>query len=399
MTKPEDVVKSVVANAKQVPKRLFGLHFYPGVAQYPEHGNEKLYLNEATLRQMDPTFTGCPVFVMHTDLDLQDAIKDMSRWDGVVVRSFYNEADGKHWAEFLAMSDAAQDAVRRGWRLSNAYTPEVMAGSGDCNGVPYDKKVVKAKFEHLALVPDPRYQDSVVLTPEEFRAYNDRQTAELRRVANSKSPRKQLFNLFKTSKVENSEEIGNISVTLKSGRTFTVADLIANAEAEADREEKVEKSKEAPKAEEAKQGDKPEAEHSAPQMANMDHMVEVGGKKMSVRDCMANHAKMQGYMDAMSEHHAELMKKDSADEDGGEKDAKAAQEADDTARNADEDGGEKEADEQLKVSDKTKRNDAKKGDNFKALKNAPKTQADDFPVDFMDRVELGRQRYGSKDSN
>ncbi len=50
-------------------KIMYGMHFYPGLAQYSEPNKEafKIFLNEDTLRKMDPSFAGKPIFVEHVN--------------------------------------------------------------------------------------------------------------------------------------------------------------------------------------------------------------------------------------------------------------------------------------------------------------------------------------------
>ena len=65
-----DKVLTMVKNAKQMPKRYYGLHMTEGVAEYPEHAKEgssippRILILENTLKKMDSTFEGLPVFVL-----------------------------------------------------------------------------------------------------------------------------------------------------------------------------------------------------------------------------------------------------------------------------------------------------------------------------------------------
>ena len=107
-----------IKNASQLPKRFFGMHFSEGCAEYRESPTKsyKIFIDEKTIRNMNPTFEGRPVYVDHVDdVDL----KNIQNADGYVVKSFYNKADGKHWVEFMAVSDRAHEAIRNGWKLSN----------------------------------------------------------------------------------------------------------------------------------------------------------------------------------------------------------------------------------------------------------------------------------------
>lgn len=228
---------STLQNAKGTV--YYGMHFYPGVAEYQEPGKEPLrvFLNEQTLREMDPTFAGCPIFVEHVDdvngkpLDDQAAEDIRDEADGWVLESFYNSADGKHWVKFIVLSERGNRAIGNGYRLSNAYFPKKYGKAGLWNGVPYNHQVESGEYEHLAIVKNPRYEESVIMTPEEFKVYNEELTVNLKRLANSQDKKgegkKMALKLFKKEKVENSIDLENMVVMLpKSKREETIAKLL-----------------------------------------------------------------------------------------------------------------------------------------------------------------------------
>ena len=244
-----------VKNAKVLPLTYYGLHMAPGVAEYREPNQEpyRIFIDETCIKNMDPTFAGKPLYVRHVDdvnvdnLELEAA--------GYVFESFYNKIDGKHWVKFVVVSDAGHQAIRNGWTLSNAYILKTFGASGRWHGVDYAKEVLAAEYEHLALVPDPRYEESVILTPEEFKAYNLEKESELKKLANSKGDSNMPFNFFKKSKVENSADLESTSVVLpKSKKEMTITQLVNEMD-------KIENM----------QG-----------YANEEHMVKVGNEEMSV---------------------------------------------------------------------------------------------------------------------
>ena len=422
--------ESTLKNAKQEPKIYYGMHFCPGVAEYRPPGKEpyRIMINEQTLRDMDKTFAGRPVFVQHVDdVNLETIQKDA---DGYVIESFYNESDGKHWCKFIVVSDRGHAAIQNGWGLSNAYIPEAFGPGGLWNGVEFQKEVMRGEFEHLAIVPDPRYE-AFILTPSQFKEYNENRLLELKKVANSKEKTK-MFDLFKKTKVDSSD-LGDAVVKLpKSGKEITIAQLINEADkdpADEDKDKAPFKADKAGKAdseaEEKKQGRKEESEkeHEAPQMANMDHHVMDGDKSRPLHEIVSEHKEMRDCMSAMGKY----MQKNDSEMDGGEKDAEKVQPADLTKRNADEDGGEEEAAEQEKSADKTKRNDGdgpnldpvkvagfEKGfgggsaptpptsepvktnsKHFEDLKTAPERAFREPAPINLDQVERGKSRYGS----
>lgn len=417
MENPENLK---IQNAKQKPAILYGLHFCPGVAEYREADKPpyRIFLNEQTLRDMDQSFPGCPIYVQHVDeVNLATIQQDA---DGYVTESFYNAADGKHWVKMVIVSDRGHQAVQNGWKLSNAYTAESFGPGGFWNGVEYQREITKGKFEHLAIVNDPRYAESIILTPAQFKQYNEDLRMNLQRVANSSNivketsfdskvtMKQKIFSLFKKTEVE-TKDFEDALVSLPNGKDITVKDLIANAvqNAEESKEEKIEKHAEHKASEDKdgmkeseeeheKHGDKPEEKGAAPQMANMDHHVMVGNESHPLHHIMKNYHEMRNMYDALAAHHAEKMKNLAHSElDGGECDADAAQKADLTKRNADEDGGEQEAVKQLEESDKTKRNSIQ---NFEKLADAESRSREEviMNIDQLSQLQRGQNRYGSK---
>ena len=89
-----------------------------------------------------------------------------------------------------------------------------MSGSGVCHGVDYDNEVTDGEYEHLALVEDPRYEDSIILTPDEFKAYNLEKENELSMLTNSKSKNiiKKGLRLFTENQILQFEESKNIPI-------------------------------------------------------------------------------------------------------------------------------------------------------------------------------------------
>ena len=269
-------------------KIFHGMHFYPGVAEYnpPKEKAYRVFVNENTIRQMSPTFAGKPIFVEHVD-DVEENVDELRKEaDGWVIESFFNEADGKHWAKFIIVSQKGEEAIRRGYRLSNAYFPKKLAGGGLWNGVSYQKEVTEAEYEHLAIVNNPRYEESVIMTPNEFKAYCETQKLELKRLANSKDkgePKMKALNFFKKTKVENSTDLENTVVTLpKSGKDMTIAQIVNDHDAILNM-----------------QG-----------YANGDHMVKVGEEEMSVNDLTGKYIEMCNAMKEAKENKEDVIEED-----------------------------------------------------------------------------------------
>jgi hypothetical protein len=354
-----------INNAKQPPQVYYGLHFCAGAAEYQEKGI-RILINEATAKEMDPTFRGRPVFVGHRDNVTDEMIENDA--DGYVVRSFYNPADGMHWAEFIVVTDRGHEAIRRGFRLSNAYEAENFGSGGQWHAIDYHKEVLKGKYDHLAIVDDPRYEESVILRPEEFKQYNERKKLELEQLKNSKGKSHMGLKFWKRTKVENAKEIDleNIVVELpESKKEVTIAEAVASA----DKFENM-------------QG-----------YANGDHMVKVGDEEMSVNDLSKKYVDMCNTAKAESEGK-EL---ENGDDDMAEDD----EEMENEATEGDALGEEKDAKLHPKNSKVKEKEEPKKKDSghFKALKNAHHNASDEEPetIELMcDKVARGKSRYGSK---
>ena len=106
-----------IKNAKQMPKVLFCKHMQAGVVGYE---NEVVLVETDTMQRIMPTFAGKPVYVEHQRVDLERLQHEA---DGYVVDCFYNELDGWLWSKIIVVSDAGQQAVADGWKVSNAYLP------------------------------------------------------------------------------------------------------------------------------------------------------------------------------------------------------------------------------------------------------------------------------------
>ncbi len=386
-------------------KIYYGLHFYPGVAEYQEPGADpyRVFLNEDTLRKMDPTFAGRPVFVEHVD-DVDERVDELRKdADGWVIESFFNAADGKHWVKFLVCSDRGERAIARGMRLSNCYVPKMFGDGGLWNGVSYAKEIRGGEYEHLAIVPNPRYDESVIMSPEEFKAYNDEKSIELKRLANHKKEGagKMAFKLFKRAKVENAIDLEATLVLLpKTNREVSLMTLCNEAD---------EKDKK----------------------ANGDHMVDVGGTKMTLNELMDKHKAVCDELEGMKAEKANAAAEDDEDDkkenddddmenadDDGDEDDKKENGDDDDMENADDDEKAKVTEDKEKevVAAKAKNGDKKPAPKAKnaptadelearrkakekadRLRNADKRQATAVALveTGEDKIARGKSRYGS----
>lgn len=354
---------------------FYGMHFYPGLAQYQDKGQDpyRVFLNEDTIRAMDPTFAGRPIFVEHVD-EVDSNLDELRKEaDGWVVESFYNAADGKHWVKFIVVSDRGLRGIQNGMRLSNAY---VVKSSKDVpglwNGIPYSKEIIDAEFEHLAIVRNPRYEESVIMTSEQFKKYNEANVSEVKRIANSKNEGEgeMGLNFFKRAKVENELDLSTISVVLpKSGKEITITKLVNEA-------------------------DEKEMDRNSG-LADMSHKVKMhDGSYCNVGDLLSKHKAMNDELESMKKEKENAENPEATDGEVTEKKNEDEKKVTDPKEAED-----KEMKDAKKNELETKKLEAKiKADRLRnadlnAVKNSiPVAQSLELS---HDRVALGKSRYGA----
>lgn len=373
---------------------FYGLHFYPGVAEYQEAGGEpyRVFLNESTLRSMDQSFTGKPIFVEHVD-DVEQNLDELRKEvDGWVYESFYNSSDGKHWVKFIVVSERGKRAVKSGMKLSNAYVPKSFREGGLWNGVSYAKEITEAEYEHLAIVDNPRYEESVIMTSEEFKKYNERHEIELKRIANSKGD-STMFKFFKKQRVENAIDPELLVTLPKSNKTRSVAQIINEA-------------------------DEKESDKNAG-LADMSHKVKMAdGSYCNVGELMDKYKAMneeieafkkkkedsaESELDVKAEETKVDVEGDKANDD--DMDEMENERSEDNKENADdEDEDSKKKALQLAEEKEKEVEDAKKKKNAAAAKAEKLRNANVRPLNSqvapnlemsIDRVNRGKARYGS----
>lgn len=210
-------------NAKEEPKVFYCKHIAPGVCAYAD---ETILIGEEALKEMDKTFAGKPIYVNHQKVDLENIQQEA---DGYVAESFYLPEDGSHWAKMIIVSDKGHEAIRKGWKVSNAYVPDEFGIGGEWHNIPYNREVMKAHYTHLALVDNPRYEEAVVMTPEDFKTYKESKREQLKQLENSKNQKgekRMNWKLFERKEVTNSEDIANKMVELSNGSTVSIREMI-----------------------------------------------------------------------------------------------------------------------------------------------------------------------------
>lgn len=347
-------------------KIYYGLHFASGIATYQgTEGPYALLVSEKSAKELDQTFPGKPVFVDHIDAITKENVKHEAV--GYVVESFFNKLDGFHWCKFVITAEEGIQAIEQNrWKLSNAYIPKTFGPGGIWHGTDYAKEVLSGEYEHLAIVQNPRYQESVIMTPEQFKKYNEQKELDLKRLANSKENKGafSMLNFFKKAKVENSTDLESTSVVLpKSKLEVTISKLVNDAD-----EMEVKK-------------------HEGAIEANPDHVVKIKDSMVKVGELAKLHEDKCNELEALKKEHEELKAKNSEKKDE-EKKEENEEEHKEEKKNEDVKEEEKEKNEEEK--------EEKKQNHLEDLKNAEKLANQGRVLELsMDQIARGKQRYGS----
>lgn len=376
-----------IKNASQFPRVFYCRHMQPGTALYEDgEGNETILVDLEGMQNLIASVgkRSIPVYINHQPVVLKN-IKDEAA--GYVCDSFYNQLDGWGWFKFIAVDDKAHECVRNGWSVSNAYVVSRFGPAGRKNNCPYNREVLDGEFTHLAIVPNPRYEGAMILTPEEFKHYQDDLEKKLKELQNSKE-RKPMFTFFKSEKkqVAANEVDMDTHVEFENGKSLSMREMI----------------------------------EAVVQNAKKEHQLfDVGGKKMTAEEIKNAYEKMNKKAkmkknekkddDEEVEEEGEEDPKHKEDESGSDKKKNkkmkknAEMDEEEDCMNSEEDEDEATHEEKAEVKkNKEKRNSivlVEKSDKyFEEMRNAHLRDADpsaQMITTSIDQIERGRQRYGS----
>lgn len=356
---PENITNS----QSQKPNFYYARHMQPGTCRYDK---EMILVDTDTMKQMIRTGAGIPVFIHHqSDVPL-DEVKEKAA--GYVTDSFYNEVDGWAWFKIMAIDDEVRIAISNGWSVSNAYRPTNWGAAGTKNNVPYDREILGAEFTHLAIVPNPRYEEACIMSPEDFKTYQENQKSKLTELHNDNPSKGQnpMLKFFKNSK----EEVKTIDLATHvevEGKLVTIEEMMNAVKKNSDVEKTVDK----------------EDKEDFKKLEN--EVVDVDGEKMPIKELVNRFTKMK-----KNEADAdEKAKKDKEDKENAEK-----KNAEDEAKKKADDEEKKNAEEKAKKDEDEKTN----GKGFyetllNAHENAPKDSVTVIET-TTSMVARGSSRYG-----
>jgi hypothetical protein len=198
----------------------------PGPCKYSD---EMVYISPETLIKMASTAHGIPVVVDHT-------VVDTGNVETVVVgRVADMHGDGTE-VHFVVDDSEAVKHLQDGWGVSTCYRITESGPGGTFNAIPYDREVLDARYEHLAIVANPRYEMAVDPV-----FYNSADTENLQSQTEPSTIQtvfsiggNMFSKMFKSSREEvKLNDVEDLVFQKEDGKEFSIAGLIKqNAEDE-----------------------------------------------------------------------------------------------------------------------------------------------------------------------
>lgn len=330
----------------------------PGLARYSDKGT--VLIRKEALDKFAQSLVGKPIFnEMHretSDSDFKNGIAD-----GVVTSVWFDSADGWYHCKGLIWDRDTLRNCSRGFACSCAYNVKDWSHkSGLHNNVPFDDEVLNGEYTHLAIVADPRYEGATKVSV----------------LQNSKGGSMKLKFWEKDKKdTDAPSEIELANALVKVG----------------EKEMPFEKVMELAQVELTRQADELA---NAKKILGDDQVVEIGGKKMTVRDAKA--LAEVGLKNASESEYKEAHKDGKHDEKDMENCPMC-----NTRKN------EKEEADKKREDDKERKNRSDANLSFERLdalnnkrgEGKEKIKGEAGNVAYLDRPDafaVGREKFGSK---
>lgn len=253
-----------------IPESYRAYYIEPGLADYTAEGIGVVLVQKPALDAMMSTYVGKPVVNLeHTDLEPEELfnmsvekVKDFA--DGVIAAAGYDAEKGWYWTDMMIWDEETLKNIKNGFSVSCAYdVTEADEKGGTYHNVPYDEEVLKGEALHMAIVPNPRYEQAWI-------------------IKNSKSEEDNLKIVFKKKDKKAPVEkktVKNMEPEKKKDDEETMENMTGYVENE--------KGEQVPIEELANMYREKMATKNSGKKYNADDEVTVDGKKMTVREMMS----------------------------------------------------------------------------------------------------------------
>jgi len=330
-----------------------------GLCAYPD---EVILLGQDVLTQMSKTAHGIPVVIEHPGVPIDEESIESIGIHGRVSSMDYDAERDEWFANFVVDTKEAVELLQSGYGVSTAWYGEKYGHGGTMNNVPYDKELMGAVYEHLAIVQSPRYEmamNPIFMNSKDNSCKVESNMCTIEDKQSDPAGGKQMkFSLWRNKRDEIKVNEGDEVMVNVGGEEKKLNELI----------EEYKKSKEEP----AKKASK---------VLTEEDMVDIDGVSMSVKELIAA---VQGRKEASVQMDVPAKEKLEGF-DLQDKDDKAGL-ADAVKGNGDD-------------ADEDDKEEAKTNSRFQDLKEAHENGKYEEPeeawISTNKRVEMGKLRYGS----
>ena len=123
----------------------------PGVVKFGDK-NLMIYISKETIDRYSHRLKGKPVTIGHIEGITEENAQKVSVGDVAVCSEPGN-------CVVTIRDEEANRLIESGDRFSCCWVPVKWGAGGTWHNIPYDRELVEMDFTHLAIVPDPRYEN------------------------------------------------------------------------------------------------------------------------------------------------------------------------------------------------------------------------------------------------
>ena len=337
------------------------------------YADETVFLGQSTLETMAKTVHGIPVVVEHHN-DINAA--NVEQLTVGRVADMHYDADRDEWdVHFVVDNEEAVSLLKNGWGVSTAYRIAQSGPGGTYNNVPYDREVTGAKYDHLAIVKNPRYEMAV--DPVFYNSKDGLKTPDQGGNIDTSIPKKgetMFGKIFRTKREEVKLNEGEEMYVMVGETEMKLDDVVAAVH---DAEMK---------------------KNSKKVVMNADDMITYNGEEMTVKSlvdkfnaCNADEEKKEN-----AEGEDKEEKKENAEgEDKDKEEKKENAEGEDKEEKKENAEGE-DKDKEEKKENSVESDEQKHFDELKQIKENGTSGEVKAYLSIADQLELGRKLFGSK---
>ena len=212
-----------LVNDKQWPNVYSCRFLEAGIVSYKDSKDGILRLTKETIDKMAPTFIGKPVLINHKKVGPENFKNEAV---GYVINVKFNPNDAWFHCDFLITDEKARELIeKQNYSVSCAYNVISGKEGGSYHDIPYDGEITDGQFTHLALVENPRYEDSRISKQIPEMLVNDKSAHFITNKEESDMNIKELVNSIFNKKADGTKENVNPIVML-NGKEYPLATVL-----------------------------------------------------------------------------------------------------------------------------------------------------------------------------